>query len=461
MGNGESVEQQQPPNKYNVQLNSQQYKEYVNYMRQKKIQQQHAIQQQQQKIQLNKQQAAAFQHRQRQFNPIIGENTSNRVQQRGHQQQYMVPPQRQYDNAVSGGYIPRMQMESTFSDPNLNTKMTNLNNIRGVPPQQRHPQQRHPQQRHPQQRHPQQRHPQQRQQPLKSSEKSVEELSLKECDPFNLLKSNKNMSLEELKMKYKKLALIHHPDKGGDRENFELLIKAYRNIDRLIDYKTNNKTHGELKRNYQSIIEDQKKTQNVRLRDTGKKLNLEKFNNVYLETRLYNPNDEGYGDMMSESSKKRDDIEIDNTVGKFTKSNFHQKFREVKNQHQSSAVIEYKPPEAVVSNKNLQYSELGEGKIGNYSDQNVNGNSFTDYKQAHSNTYLIDPSRIKVKHYKSVDDLKTDRKNVGTLTEDQLYAIEEAEERKKIDEWNRRERLKQNDQRIKQHFDHTNQLMLQ
>jgi hypothetical protein len=188
---------------------------------------------------------------------------------------------------------------------------------------------------------------------------------------------------------------------------------------------------------------------------------VEKFNNVYLETRMYNPNDEGYGTMMEQSSKNRDDIEIDNTIGKFTKANFHQKFREVKNKHQSTAVIEYKPPEAVVSNKNLQYSELGEGKIGDYSDQNTTGNSYTDYKQAHTNTYLIDPSRIKVKNYKNVEDLKKDRINVGNLTEDQLYAIEEADEQKKIDEWNRRERLKQHDQRIAQHFEHTNRLMIQ
>ena len=38
---------------------------------------------------------------------------------------------------------------------------------------------------------------------------------------------NREANLQEIKKAYKRLALIHHPDKGGDPEYFKKILEAY------------------------------------------------------------------------------------------------------------------------------------------------------------------------------------------------------------------------------------------
>ena len=56
------------------------------------------------------------------------------------------------------------------------------------------------------------------------------------------------------------------------------------------------------------------------------KFSIDKFNKVYKDNRLEDYNDYGYGDIMEESSQNRDDLDIRNTIGKFSKNRFHQSF---------------------------------------------------------------------------------------------------------------------------------------
>ncbi|KAF4743525.1 DnaJ sub C member 27, partial [Perkinsus olseni] len=44
---------------------------------------------------------------------------------------------------------------------------------------------------------------------------------------YNLLAVNRDASVDEIKRAYKRAALIHHPDKGGDEEMFKLVKQAF------------------------------------------------------------------------------------------------------------------------------------------------------------------------------------------------------------------------------------------
>jgi len=44
---------------------------------------------------------------------------------------------------------------------------------------------------------------------------------------YNVLGLDKNVTKEQLKKSYKKLAIIHHPDKGGDENKFKAISEAY------------------------------------------------------------------------------------------------------------------------------------------------------------------------------------------------------------------------------------------
>ena len=46
-------------------------------------------------------------------------------------------------------------------------------------------------------------------------------------DYYSILGVNKNSDTKEIKKQYKKLAVKHHPDKGGDSENFKEICEAY------------------------------------------------------------------------------------------------------------------------------------------------------------------------------------------------------------------------------------------
>lgn len=46
-------------------------------------------------------------------------------------------------------------------------------------------------------------------------------------NPYTILGLNKDASKEEIKEAYKKLAKLHHPDKGGNEEMFKLIKSAY------------------------------------------------------------------------------------------------------------------------------------------------------------------------------------------------------------------------------------------
>ena len=299
-----------------------------------------------------------------------------------------------------------------------------------------------------------------------SNEIDLNKLTLNDCDPFKILKTSGKITLNQLRIRYKKLALIHHPDKGGSRDKFEILLFAYKNIGRLIEYKKNNKGHNQLKNSYKKEYENQSKTKNVKLQNNNnnnnnnnnkKKFSITKFNNIFNETVLENPYDLGYESMMEKTNKERDDIEIENTVGKFTNKNFHTKFNIKKKGNKSTGVIIYKEPQAVESNQ-LKYSTLGQDIIKDYSD-GLN-NKFTDYKKAHNENYLIDPDSIQYKKYKNVEQLKSDRKNIVVLSQNELREIENIKKEEENKEWNRRERLKKRDNKIFEQYSITNKLML-
>jgi DnaJ-class molecular chaperone len=44
---------------------------------------------------------------------------------------------------------------------------------------------------------------------------------------YEILNIEKNSSIDDIKKSYKKMVKIHHPDKGGKKEDFEKVRLAY------------------------------------------------------------------------------------------------------------------------------------------------------------------------------------------------------------------------------------------
>jgi len=276
-----------------------------------------------------------------------------------------------------------------------------------------------------------------------------------DIDPYHILEKQK-MTLENLQQVYKKLLIKNHPDKGGKKEIFQKLVETCNNISRLIEYQNNDKTHVQLKNNYEQENTENHMTPNINI-DLNKDFNNDKFNETFNKFRFEDNIDSGYGDMMIKSDKDYKDIEVNNFIGKYNKNNFQQEFINNKKKNNNTDIIEYKPPEALESLK-VNYASLGEEKINDYGD-NLN-NSYTDYKKAY-NHQLINDDDVQVKQYKSIEELKNDRKKNTKLSDKEKKIIESIEENKKKEEWLRQERLKGQDIRLNKYFQDTNQKVLQ
>ena len=93
---------------------------------------------------------------------------------------------------------------------------------------------------------------------------------------------------------------------------------------------------------------------------------------VLNEYKLEDENDIGYSNLMDNTNN--DNIEMDKTKHvDFNINTFNGKFNNKKSEDKySNDIIEYKEPEALLSNGNLNFSDLGVSKIDDFS---VNNNS--------------------------------------------------------------------------------------
>lgn len=385
-------------------------------------------------------------------------------EQRQHVKNYKVQS-RQYDRVGSiSGYVPRLQTESTQRKSGTSRQFIDRFNVlresRGMPrPDARLP---HTQETQESNTVPPQSTPQ-----VPQFKKSLNELTLEDCDPFNISKSSQTRpGLVQLKNKYKKLALMHHPDKGGSREKFDIVMNAYINLKRLIKYKQDTRGHRDLKRTFRTDQNELQPQTSVDMQNcTGDNFNRQKFNSLYEQTRFHNPYDVGYGDMMVKSgSEDRDALGVKNFLGKYSTSKFQESFAKKKKESvQKMRVVEYKNPKPVETHK-LHYSELVQDGIKDFTD--ARRNQFTDYKRAHIDNYLIDADTVSQhKPFETptsvnLKSLEEKRKNIQEFTPEERRQMEKDKEIEEMLNWEKREKLKQQDERIFKQYKRTHKLML-
>ena len=292
------------------------------------------------------------------------------------------------------------------------------------------------------------------------SEPEVKSMTTKEKIKYilKIFELNENYDEISLKKAFLKLAFTHHPDKGGDPENFKKLDQAYKFLLKRLSEKDSKKLHHELKGENQAFFKDQMNNtrQNINL---SKNFDSNRFNQIYEENRIKNVYDDGYGEWIEENKFTSDKIEKKN----IEKNNFHKVFQEEKSKKVSKDVVLYQEPMVDISFKGKDsLSILGDGKIDNFSGESNSGLQFTDYKDAYSNTHLIDESSVDIsKRSKNIKDANYERENISyKMSEEDLRRqkkIELMEERK---EKERIERLKKSDQHAFSTYDTLHQRMM-
>lgn len=277
-------------------------------------------------------------------------------------------------------------------------------------------------------------------------------------DPYTILEIDKNYTPTTLKEKYKELAMIYHPDKGGDSNIFTNITKSY--IYLLKKYKENlpDKQIFEMKDEYNDYVKEESQGQNILLKDNN--FNINSFNNIFSEN--CSKKQIGYADFMKnrEDTKKTESYIFSD---KFNLNIFNKIFNIKKKNSKKEQVVVYKEPETVFQS-NIGYIELD--KDDEDIDDFTSGFTFnqkihyTDCKKAYTEPEDIGDYDAKV--FNSIDELEKHRDGISyDMSDEDKEKYNTYIEQQNIKELNRQKKLQHRDLDILRHYKKLNKIMIE
>lgn len=286
-------------------------------------------------------------------------------------------------------------------------------------------------------------------------------------NPYEVLGiPNLTHDVDVVKKAYKRQALKHHPDKnGGDERRFTMITKSFAYIMKKIEklqYKPAALPY-EMKKEQDTFVQERSNAQNIHL--DKNRFDKQKFNQIFDSHRLYDPDQEGYGDDMVNSSRLQEPenpIQKSLFTGAFNKHVFDSVFEQIKDEQQTTDIILYDEPEALLSS-NLPYFEMGKGRVDDFGrSDTVSGSGYADYKKAHSSqATLIDPKKIQYKSFENIDDLQNHRSQISFELSDLDRKRQALKlQRQELEEEERLMRLQEHDDSIADMSKKINKLLL-
>lgn len=240
---------------------------------------------------------------------------------------------------------------------------------------------------------------------------------------------------EELKKAYKKAAFKAHPDKGGSEQHFEAVTRAYAYLTEILKRIQGGRTSLKkveaptlLKTERTSEAEAWKHAEPIRLNPN--KMDMNAFNKMFEQTRIPDPDGDGYGDWLKDENKSTDAPKFS---GKFNRDVFNSMFEQeaAKNRDvRQTNALSIASPQALLFNPTSGV-ELGRDKPGDFTTPaNADcGLHYTDLKAAYTteSTFSGQISDVRVEN-RSFEQYQQTRKTAPTpLRNDELSAIQQME----------------------------------
>jgi len=267
---------------------------------------------------------------------------------------------------------------------------------------------------------------------------------------------------EALKAAYKKASLRAHPDKGGSEQAFDQVTRAYAYLGEILRrvrggrsemVNISEESPARLAASREDKSEAWKLSEPVKL--NPKSLNMEVFNKVFEETRLPDPDGDGYGDWLKESQGT---LQTNKFNGKFNRSVFNDAFEsEIKSRAtqspQNARSLAMRQPQALVMAPTMGI-ELGRDRPEDFTGANLNGLKYTDLRKAYTDesTFSHQVADVRVSN-KSFDVAATERKSApAPLSSSEMEAIQEGERFMAQKQAQQAHRISEEDKRISEHF---------
>ena len=266
-----------------------------------------------------------------------------------------------------------------------------------------------------------------------------------------------------MKEAYKKASIKAHPDKGGSEEAFDQVTRAYAYLGEIL-----RRVRGG--RNELVSVADESPARLTATRETNseawkmaepvklnpKSLNMDTFNKVFEQTKLPDPDGDGYGDWLKSEESQAGGNAPNKFNGKFNRSVFNEAFEnEVKSRASQGqgGQLTHRQPEALVMAPSLGI-ELGREKPEDFTGANLNGLKFTDLKRAYTtdSTFSHQVADVRVSN-RSFDAATSERKSApAPLSAAEMEAVTEGERRMAQRQAQQLSRISEEDKRISEHF---------
>jgi curved DNA-binding protein CbpA len=265
---------------------------------------------------------------------------------------------------------------------------------------------------------------------------------------------------EALKAAYKKASLRAHPDKGGSEQAFDQVTRAYAYLGEILRrvrggrsemVNVSEESPARLVSSREQTSEGWKMVEPVKL--NPKSLNMDVFNKVFEETRLPDPDGDGYGDWLKNPGETGNQNKFN---GKFNRSVFNEAFEsEIKSRasHNGGRALATRQPQALVMAPTMGI-ELGRERPEDFTGANLNGLKYTDLKKAYSDesTFSHQVADVRVSN-KSFDSAASERKSApAPLSASEMEAVQEGERYMAQRQAQQAIRISEEDKRISEHF---------
>ena len=285
-------------------------------------------------------------------------------------------------------------------------------------------------------------------------------------NPYKILGVSKNYDEKSLKKAYLKKALVHHPDRGGSPVEFQKISIAYTLLLKKLSDMNNSHLHNDLRDNSESYMTDQS-SNNMRNTNMTDNFDANLFNKIYDENKIDGAYDRGYGDWIEKTNDTKS-IEQPKMFNKsFNKDLFNNEFNKYKSQQQKQSgaqVITYDEPQEDISMRGKDsLMILGQNNVSDFSGQSSGGLNFRDYKDAFTNSCLIDESSVNISdRSNNINSMKSSRTNVNyKMSSEDLRKQELLRVKSEHYEHKRLERLTNSDNRAFTMYDKIHDRMLQ
>jgi curved DNA-binding protein CbpA len=277
------------------------------------------------------------------------------------------------------------------------------------------------------------------------------------------------LTAEMLKSAYKKAVIRAHPDKpGGSKEAFDAVTRAFAYLMDIL-----NLVKGQQVKSTEAVpgletVRDQRNTaatewsmpkEPVKLNPNN--LNMTVFNQLFEQTRVPDPDEDGYGDWLKneQDTKGRGHKKGAKKFSEdFNRDVFNRMFEE---EAGSSALIQFQQPQELILNQSAGV-ELGRDRPADYTSAYDSKMQFTDLKSAYTKENVVSNkvNNIKVEH-RDFNSYKAQRERAPeTYNSQELAALQAYEAQKKQYEEQRRIRAAQEQITARDYFERMKQLVI-